>query len=235
MRLGSCTWPDLDDGAPPRLLVPLGATEQHGPHLPLCTDTLIASALAEGAARDRPSLAVAPALPYGASGEHAAFPGTLSLGLDAMEAVLVELVRSADHFSDVVLVSWHGGNADAVGRAVARSRADGRAASWWEPRLARTGAGAGAATDVHAGRIETSLMLAIAPGLVGDHRPVGPPEPPAALLPALREHGVRAVSPNGVLGDARGATAAEGRGLLAGLVADLAAFLARSEPVALAG
>jgi mycofactocin precursor peptide peptidase len=227
VRLGSCTWPELDHGAPPRLLIPLGATEQHGPHLPLCTDTVIASAVAEGAARDRPGVAVGPALPYGASGEHAAFPGTLSLGLEAMEAALVELVRSADHFADVVLVSWHGGNAEAVARAVAISRADARAASWWEPRLP------GAGTDVHAGRIETSLMLAIRPELVGDQRPAGPSEPPAALLPALRDRGVRAVSPSGVLGDAQGASAAEGRTLLAGLVADLAALLSQTQPLAL--
>lgn len=227
MRLETRTWSDLDEGAPPRLLVPLGATEQHGPHLPLCTDTVIAAAVAEGAARDRPEVAVAPALPYGASGEHAAFPGTLSLGLEAMETALVELVRSADHFADVVLVSWHGGNADAVARAVARSRADGRAVSGWQPRLP------GAGTDVHAGRIETSLMLAIAPELVGGQRPAGPSEPLAALMPALRERGVRGVSPNGVLGDARGATADEGRALLAGFVADLAALLSHTRPVAL--
>lgn len=230
MKLGSRTWPDLEHGAPPRLLIPLGATEQHGPHLPLCTDTVIASAVAEGAARDRPDVAVAPALPYGASGEHAAFPGTLSLGLEALETALVELVRSADHFADVVLVSWHGGNAEAVGRAVARSRADGRAASRWEPRLG--GAGTDVRTDVHAGRIETSLMLAIAPELVGDDRPGGPSEPITALLPALRQGGVRSVSSNGVLGDARGATADEGRTLMAGLVADLAAFLSETAPVA---
>ena len=70
-----------------------------------------------------------------------------------METALVELVRSADHFAGVVLVSWHGGNAEAVAEAVARSRADGRDVSRWEPRLPGGG-------DVHAGRIETSLMLA---------------------------------------------------------------------------
>jgi mycofactocin precursor peptide peptidase len=226
VRLGSRTWPDLEHSAPPRLLIPLGATEQHGPHLPLSTDTVIAAAVAEGAARDRTEVAVAPALPYGASGEHAAFPGTLSLGLEAMETVLIELVRSADHFAGVVLVSWHGGNAEAVARAVTRSRADGRAVSRWEPRLPAHG------DDVHAGRIETSMMLAIAPELVGEDRFAGPSQPLAELMPALRERGVRAVSPSGVLGDARGASAAEGRALLEGFVADLGAFLERTEPVA---
>ncbi|MGH2892145.1 MAG: mycofactocin biosynthesis peptidyl-dipeptidase MftE, partial [Solirubrobacteraceae bacterium] len=204
---------------------------QHGPHLPLSTDTVIAAAVAEAAAHDRPDVAVAPALPYGASGEHAAFPGTLSLGLEAMETALVELVRSADHFADVILVSWHGGNAEAVARAVARSRGDGRAVSRWEPRLG--GAGTGVHADVHAGRIETSLMLAIAPELVGEERPAGPSEPLAALMPALRTRGVQEVSASGVLGDARGASAAEGHALLASLTADLAAFLAQTQPVAL--
>jgi len=230
VNLGSCSWSELAGGAPPRLLIPLGATEQHGPHLPLCTDTVIATAVAQGAARGHAGIAVAPALPYGASGEHAAFAGTLSLGVQALEHALVELVRSADHFADVVLVSWHGGNAEAVRRAVARSRADGRAVSRWEPRLGEPGTDI--RTDVHAGRIETSLMLALAPELVGDQRPAGPTEPLAALLPALREQGVRAVSANGVLGDARGATADEGRALLDGFVADLSAFLAQAGPVA---
>lgn len=228
MRLGACTWPELDHGIPPRLLIPLGATEQHGPHLPLATDTVIASAVAEGVARERSDVAVAPALPYGASGEHAGFSGTLSLGARVTEIALVELVRSADHFADVVLVSWHGGNAVAVRRAVARSRDDGRTVCCWEPRLP------GAGTDAHAGWIETSLMLAIAPEMVGDARPVGPPEPLSDLMPVLREHGVQAVSPSGVLGDAREASAAQGRALLASLVTDLAAFLARTEPVAVA-
>ncbi len=226
MRLATRTWPELDHDAPTRLLLPLGATEQHGPHLPLATDTMIASAVAECAARNRREVAVGPALPYGASGEHAGFPGTLSLGLEAMETALVELVRSADHFADIVLVSWHGGNAEAVRRAVARSRADGRAVSAWEPRLPD-------GSDAHAGRIETSLMLAIAPEMVGDHRPAGPSQPLATLLPELRRHGVRAVSPSGVLGDAREASAVEGRALLAALGADLTALLQSTAPVAL--
>ncbi len=227
MRLGSCTWTELDQGAPPRLLIPLGATEQHGPHLPLSTDTTIAVAIAEGAAAGRPEAAVAPGLPYGASAEHAGFPGTLSLGQDALEHALVELVRSADQFADVVLVCWHGGNAEAVARAVRRSRADGRALGCWQPRVPDLG-------DAHAGWVETSLMLALAPADVRDLRPAGPVEPLAALMPALRGGGVRSVSSSGVLGDARRASAATGRDLLAALVADLSCFLEATRPVALA-
>src|SRR3712207_8629966 len=80
------------------LVVPLGATEQHGPHLPLGTDTVIASALAASL-----DAVVAPALPYGSSGEHAGFPGTLSIGREALVHVLVELVRSCG-FARVLFV-----------------------------------------------------------------------------------------------------------------------------------
>jgi mycofactocin precursor peptide peptidase len=216
VRLGARAWPDLDPGARPVLVIPLGATEQHGPQLPLETDTLIARAIAEAAVAGREDVVAAPALAYGASGEHAGFPGTLSLGQAVLEEAVVELVRSADAFEGVVLVSWHGGNAEPLARAVRRLREEGRRVVSWRPRVEG---------DAHAGRVETSLMLAIAPELVGRDRPVGVTAPVESLLPALRERGVRAVSPNGVLGDARGATAQEGHELLEQLVADLTAFL----------
>jgi creatinine amidohydrolase len=213
MRLAASTWVDVRERAPTRLLVPLGATEQHGPHLPLETDTLIAVAVAEGVAARRDDVAVAPALPYGSSGEHADFPGTLSLGQRVLEAAVVELVRSAGDFDAVILVSWHGGNAAPVRRAVDRLRAEGRRVRGWAPRLE--------GVDAHAGRFETSLLLAIAPHLVRDERPAGATEPLEALMPVLAARGVGAVSASGVLGDARGASAAEGRAWLAELVADL--------------
>jgi mycofactocin precursor peptide peptidase len=224
VRLGAVAWPRLDGGAPPVLLVPLGATEQHGPHLPLETDTVIAAALAEAVAARRADAVAAPALPFGASDEHAGFPGTLSLGQEALEAAVVALARSAEGFAAVVLVSWHGGNAEPLARAVARLRAEGRPVACWQPSHA--------GGDAHAGRVETSLMLAIAPELVGAERPVGTTKPLATLMPVLREHGVRAASPSGVLGDARGASAEEGRALLRDLVDDLGAFVdaARATP-----
>jgi mycofactocin system creatininase family protein len=217
VRLAACTWPELDRDGALRLLIPLGATEQHGPHLPLETDTIIAVALAEAAAARCVGTLVAPALPYGSSGEHGGFPGTLSIGQAALESVVVELVRSADRFEQVVLVAWHGGNAGPVARSISQLRSEGRQVRAWEPSMP--------GGDAHAGRVETSLMLAIAPTLVLNARPVGATEPIGELLPALRTEGVRTVSPNGVLGDARGSTVEEGRALLASLAADLASFL----------
>ena len=217
MRLGCATFPELLGRVDIHLLIPLGATEQHGPHLPLNTDTLIASGVAEAVADVRDDTVVAPALPYGSSGEHSGFPGTLSLGQAALETALVELVRSAAGFRDVTLVSWHGGNAEPVARAVARLRTEGQAVHLWEPRVD--------GGDAHAGWVETSLMLALAPDLVRDERPVGATQPIDELLPRLRENGVAAVSPNGVLGDARDATPDDGRRLLEQFVAEIDALL----------
>jgi mycofactocin system creatininase family protein len=193
------------------LVVPLGATEQHGPHLPLGTDTIISSALASSV-RDA---VIAPALPYGSSGEHAGFPGTLSIGQAALSHVLVELVRSS-HFARVLFVSAHGGNAEPLAAAVRELRSEGREVLTWSPRWKG---------DAHAGRIETSLMLALAPELVGPARVAGNVTPLVELMPRLRSDGVRAVSPNGVLGDPSGASAEEGRSLLDAAIADLRAFV----------
>lgn len=206
MRLGSTKFPQLLGRADIHLLLPLGATEQHGPHLPLETDTLIATRIGEAVAAARPDVLVAPALPYGSSGEHAGFPGTLSVGQQALEALVVELVRSAEDFRDVTLIAWHGGNAQPLARAVAQLRAERRPVHLWEPQVA--------GGDAHAGWVETSLMLAVASELVGDERPVGVTEPIDVLLPRLRRDGVKAVAEAGVLGDARSATARRGQALL---------------------
>ncbi len=193
------------------LVVPLGATEQHGPHLPLGTDTVIASALAASV----DDAIIAPALPYGSSGEHAGFAGTLSIGQAAVQLVLVELVRGCG-LPRVLFVSAHGGNAEPLAAAVRKLREEGHEVWAWSPRWKG---------DAHAGRIETSLMLALAPELVGPAREAGNVAPLAELLPRLRSEGVRAVSANGVLGDPVGASPEEGHALLAAAIADLRAFV----------
>jgi mycofactocin system creatininase family protein len=268
-RLEDATWPEVRDraaGAPTTLIVPLGATEQHGPHLPLSTDTTIAVALAEAAAGRTTDAVVAPALPYGSSGEHQDFAGTLSIGAEATALVLVELGRSAtETFPRGLFVNAHGGNAAPLRAAVSRLRDEGRDARAWAPRFGG---------DAHAGRTETSLMLALEAEAEADPAPLPAPDrdrgrpsltptergrPSLAigerrstalgvverrstavrvglaeagndgalgeLIDRLRTDGVRAVSPNGVLGDPAGASAAEGRALLAAAVDDLLANL----------
>lgn len=212
--LAELTWPEVDAAC--LLVIPLGSTEQHGPHLPLSTDTDIAVRLATGLGSRRTDVLVAPALPYGASGEHAGFPGTLSLGQAALEVVLVELVRSADLTARrVLLLNGHGGNVAALHRALTILTAEGRDVRVWSP----TWRG-----DAHAGRTETSAQLAMG-ARVGPARPAGVTTALAELLPQLERDGVRAVSANGVLGDASGASAEEGRALLDSALDDLVAFV----------
>jgi creatinine amidohydrolase len=223
-HLGSMTWPEVDSLAPAAVVaVPIGSTEQHGPHLPVGTDTEVARSLCRRLAERCPNVVVAPALPYGSSGEHAGFAGTVSIGSAVLATVVVELGRSLDHFGGVVFVSAHGGNADALAEAVATLRAEGRDVLAWSPQVP--------GGDAHAGRTETSLMLALDPGTVrraeataGDTRPL------AELLPRLRADGVAAVSPNGVLGDPAGASAEEGAALVDALAGDLARQVGKRWP-----
>ena len=213
MELGPSTWQEVAPGE--RVLaVPLGSVEQHGPHLPLDTDTRIATELARGLARARPDVLVAPAVAFGASGEHAGFAGTLSIGVEALTTVLVELGRSADAFAGIVLVNGHGGNLAAMTAASRLLRSEGRTVVPWS--LSTPGG------DAHAGRTETSLLLALAPEVVRlDRAEPGESAPLASIMGRLKEGGVAAVAPNGVLGDPTGATAAEGRLLLDRLTTDL--------------
>jgi mycofactocin system creatininase family protein len=221
--LASLRWPDVAAFPDRLLVVPVGATEQHGPHLPLETDTVLAVALAEALGRERDDVLVAPAVAYGSSGEHQGFPGTLSIGAAVTERLLVELARSAtESFPRVLFLSTHGGNAEPLRAAVGRLRGEGRDVRAWGPEWGG---------DAHAGASETSLMLAIAPEAVdaarlerGDTRPVD------ELLPELRRTGVRGVSPNGVLGDATVATADHGRTALRRATERLLAFVAAWPP-----
>ena len=213
--LAGSVWPDLPDA--PTLVVPLGSVEQHGHHLPLGTDTAIACAAAEAAVASLGGVLLAPALAYGASGEHEGFPGTVSIGTEALTGLLVEYGRSACRWAGrVLIVNGHGGNLDALRSAVPLLRSEGRDVAWFP-----CGVPGG---DAHAGRTETSLMLHVEPEWgVGERAVAGETTPIGALLPRLRADGVRAVSPTGVLGDPTGATAHEGAALLAGLVDRLVA------------
>lgn len=211
-ELGTSTSRQVHDLLP-ALIVPVGSTEQHGPHLPLDTDTRIATAVAQHVAeRLAGHWALAPAVGYGASGEHQGFPGTVSIGTAALELLLVEFGRSAcDWAPRVVFVNGHGGNVEALAGAVALLRHEGRDVGWCSCTV-RGG-------DAHAGHTETSVLLHISPEHVWlDERVPGNSAPLSELLPRMRDGGVAAVSPVGVLGDPTTATAEDGARLLGEMV-----------------
>lgn len=205
--LATRSWPDVGS---PVVVVAVGSFEQHGPHLPLDTDTRIAAALAEALVAADPRCVVGPTIAVTASGEHAGFPGTLSIGTDTTAAVLVELARSAGWAAGIVFVNGHGGNGAARARAEAAWRAERRRVLWWSPRIP--------GGDLHAGRTETSLLLHLWPETVQLDRVASGPQP---SLAELVTHGVQALSPTGVLGDPARATASEGADLFARLRTDL--------------
>lgn len=190
------------------VVIPLGSWEQHGPHLPFDTDTRIAQELVSRLEHSLPELVRGPTLTVSASGEHAGFRGTLSIGGEVVTKTVIELVRSADWSSGVVFVNGHGGNSEYLARAVDVLAREGRSILVWSPPLVDD-------TDSHAGLIETSLMLAIDPASVRiDEIREGVTEPLGTLMADLRLGGVISVSPSGVLGDPRGANPDLGRALL---------------------
>ena len=214
--LSSPTWPEVPRNA--CVVIPVGSYEQHGPHLPLDTDTQIATHLCTTATHSIDYVVIAPPLSITASGEHSGFPGTISIGTEALSTVIVELVRSCDWAMGVILVHGHGGNLAAVQRATALLHSEQRnIASWW-PRIQ--------GSDSHAGLTETSLMLVINPQSVRTNKlEVGNAQPMSELQHELQTQGLKAVSENGILGDARTATAEHGEELLAALTNDLRSFV----------
>ena len=208
------TSPDARQSAGSVLLIPIGSTEQHGPHLPLTTDSDIAVALADRVASRARNVVVAPVLSYGASGEHAGFPGTLSIGNIVTELVLIELARSAAAtWNRILLISTHGGNDVPVRHAVEQLRSEGRDVRAWFPSWPG---------DAHAGHTETSMMLYLASDRVDrTAAAAGSRAPLEEIMNAIRTAGIGAVSPNGVLGDPAGADPIHGRELLQAAAEDL--------------
>ena len=210
----------MPDSAPVRstsvslAVLPLGATEQHGPHLPTDTDARIAREIAASAVIHMEHAGMTPELlpaqAIGASGEHSGFAGLVSIGNEVLRSVLVEIGRSVCEWAArLLVVNAHGGNVAALASAVAQLRAEGREVAWAACDTATD------SSDTHAGLGETSIMLALAPDEVrmAEARP-GCTAPLAEILPQLRSGGVRAVSASGVLGDPTGASAERGREMI---------------------
>ncbi|MBB6119824.1 creatininase family protein [Nocardiopsis algeriensis] len=218
------TGPEEGERAARVALLPVGSLEQHGPHLPLVTDTVVACALAAELARAH-SARLLPPVAFGCSHEHAAWPGTVSISAGTLAAVVEDIAASLGE-TRLVLVNGHGGNhvlANTVQASGGRMALYPGPADWEAARVA-----AGMATDnerdMHAGELETSVLLHVRPDLVR------PGHEKADHLTGEREHlltlGLAAYTESGVVGLPSLATAAKGRDLLAFLTERFAGHLA---------
>lgn len=208
--MGSATSAEIAESRP-ILFLPLGAWEQHGPHLPLDTDTMIITRVVADVMRhpDLQSINVmsAPALSITASDEHHGFPGTLSTGTQALKDSVVAICRSASWATGVCIVNGHGGNADALAAITSALEFEKITHSVWSLPSYSGG-------DMHAGHTETSLLLHIAPDEVRTNVIARGAVNDAGLVDAMRDGGVQAVSENGIIGDASTATASHGKAVL---------------------
>jgi creatinine amidohydrolase len=165
------------------VVLPIGATEQHGPHLATGMDYFTVESVAREAASIASAqipIVVTPALPFGSSHHHFVFGGTLSLSTETYYRVLYELVESlvTDGFTRIFLLNGHGGNHElaqlAVRDIVLKYPVRAAAGSYWTiawDALVGAGAHVGRGLPGHAGDFETSLMLSLRPELVADDRP----------------------------------------------------------------
>ena len=171
MNLFDSTWTEADAAATDLALLPVGSTEQHGPHAPLGTDVLTAEAVAEaGAQAYDGEVVVAPAVPVGVAEEHRQFTGTLWVSADTFRDYVRETVASLAHhgWDRVVLVNGHGGNVGAL-REVAGTitRNDDAYAvpfTWFEA------VGEHSSEMGHGGPLETALLRHVAPESVREER-----------------------------------------------------------------
>lgn len=227
-------------------LLPVGATEQHGPHLPLSVDSRIAAALVKRVADTLAPdflLSVLPMLHFGVSPEHADFPGTLSLSAETMLALLMDVGRSvaAAGIKKLAILNSHGGQPQLLDLAAQKLRRECRLLvfplngyRYWN--VEKHFGAEEAAFGIHGGAAETSIMLAIAEetvrrGKLADFRSLAAEM--AKRFKHLRPYGriasfgwqAQDLNPAGAMGNATRADAAKGEALLAEAAATLGEIL----------
>ncbi len=234
---------DLPDKSQTVIALPVASIEQHGPHLPVYTDSLIAEAVLEAALARLPEDAPVwrlPLISYGKSTEHAAFAGTVSLTADTLINTLREIGRSLAQagFERLAIVNAHGGNTEIVDFVIRDIREEtGLMVFALHPFLRFGQVTQGITQDemvygIHAGDVETSILLAIRPEWV--RRDLAPRSFPAGLQAMKHPPFMGAltfawltqdIAPDGVLGDATAASAEKGERFLAQAAEELAGLL----------
>ena len=210
-------------------LLPIGSFEQHGPHLPLTTDTVIAATLAHEIAAAYPVRRLPP-ITISCSHEHAAWPGTVSISATTLAAIVRDVAASLHGagVTSLVLVNGHGGNY-VLGNVVQEaSLGPLRMALFpgeldWADARAAAGLTTSMLSDMHAGELETSILLHAHPHLVRPH--FARADHLADDRRHLLSRGLAAYTESGVVGRPSLATAARGRDLLASLVRSFAQYV----------
>jgi creatinine amidohydrolase/Fe(II)-dependent formamide hydrolase-like protein len=205
-------------------LLPVGALEQHGPHLPLDTDAFDADYLARRVAEacSDPKPLVLPLIPFGVSYHHADFTGTVSISNDTLAKMIYEIGMSVSRngIRKLVIINGHGGNSPALNYAAQMINRDARifvCVDTGETSDVDIDKIIDTPNDVHAGEIETSTGLAVRPQLVQmDRAKKHIPKFSSRYLNFTSKRGVlwyaytRKISPSGVMGDPTKASAAKG-------------------------
>jgi creatinine amidohydrolase len=216
LELDRMTWPEVQrelQSGRDTVVIAFGATEQHGPHMPLATDALLGDHMARAVAEELDAF-VAPTIRIGCSRHHLDFPGTLSLSEATFHAIVADIVRSLERggFRRVVLLPTHGGNFAPLAAALAalegQHSIEVRALTDLGALLAIAQVGVDehdvplGEGGLHAGEWETSMLAAIHPELVHMERAApGYTGDPQAAIASLFTSGVRSLSDNGVIGD----------------------------------
>jgi len=225
LELDGLTWPEVKserEAGRDTVVVAFGATEQHGPHMPLATDALLGDHMARAVAEELDAF-VAPTVRVGCSEHHLDFPGTLSLSEATFRAIVADIVRSLERggFRRVVLLPTHGGNFTPLAGAVAELEGSVSIEVRALTDLGALFAIAQRASEeygvplgdggLHAGEWETSMLMAIRPDLVrGERFEPGYTGDPQAAIAAMFEGGVSSISANGIVGDPARASAEHG-------------------------
>ena len=240
LKLEELAWPEIDQLIKEgwtNIIVPLGATEQHGPGLPQNVDTLHGQETALRAAQQVGYTLVAPAVPFGYSPEHTAFAGTITIRKETLALLLEDLAESFVRSGFKVIYFWFGHGGDwAVARECLpplRNRWKGCIVTYtvdigkyvsetWDVLPLQENIEL-AVSGSHAGEFEASMLAAIRPDLLKPKSlAVGDPRPLEEVLIPMMENGIHTISKNGVLGDQRFAAADRGHRYIDGLAKWLA-------------